>query len=161
MAHEQKIGLALSGGGARAMAFHLGCMRALHDRGILTRVSVLSSVSGGSVIGALWAYSDGSFEDFEVEVRQYLKKGFTKGILIQSVFSIETPKILGTVLVSGTAALVSSLLSLINRVARLASIRLPGVAWVIKFIETRFRRFASRSTAFERFLRKSVLAMFD
>lgn len=161
MAHEQKIGLALSGGGARAMAFHLGCMRALHDRGILTRVSVLSSVSGGSVIGALWAYSDGSFEDFEVEVRQYLKKGFTKGILIQSVFSIETPKILGTVLVSGTAALVSSLLSLINRVARLASIRLPGVAWVIKFIETRFVDLRAARRPLRDFFANLFLAMFD
>ena len=32
---EPFVGLALSGGGARAMAFHLGCLRALHDRGIL------------------------------------------------------------------------------------------------------------------------------
>ena len=27
------IGLALSGGGSRAMAFHLGCLRALNDMG--------------------------------------------------------------------------------------------------------------------------------
>jgi NTE family protein len=50
---EPKIALALSGGGARAMAFHLGCLRALHDLGILDRVRVLLTVSGGSVIGAL------------------------------------------------------------------------------------------------------------
>jgi predicted acylesterase/phospholipase RssA len=31
------IGLTLSGGGTRAMAFHLGCMRALHEVGILQR----------------------------------------------------------------------------------------------------------------------------
>lgn len=31
----KKFGLALSGGGSRAVAFHLGCMRALNDRGIL------------------------------------------------------------------------------------------------------------------------------
>ena len=42
---EPKIALALSGGGARAMAFHLGCLRALHDLGILDRVRVLSTVS--------------------------------------------------------------------------------------------------------------------
>ena len=33
-ADERKIGLALSGGGARAMAFHLGCLRALKKLGI-------------------------------------------------------------------------------------------------------------------------------
>ena len=47
-----KIGLALSGGGSRAIAFHLGCLRALNRLGLLERVAVLSTVSGGSVIGA-------------------------------------------------------------------------------------------------------------
>src|SRR3546814_1286445 len=42
MAERIKIGLALSGGGSRAIAFHLGCLRALHDRGVLPKVSVLS-----------------------------------------------------------------------------------------------------------------------
>ena len=28
---EPKIGLALSGGGSRAIAFHLGCLRALQE----------------------------------------------------------------------------------------------------------------------------------
>ena len=59
------IGLALSGGGARAMAFHLGCLRALQDRGILEKVQVVSTVSGGSVIGAAWAYGDSTFESFD------------------------------------------------------------------------------------------------
>jgi Patatin-like phospholipase len=43
------IGLALSGGGSRAIAFHLGCLRALHDLGILPQVKVLSTVSGGAL----------------------------------------------------------------------------------------------------------------
>lgn len=33
----RKIGLALYGGRSWAMAFHLGCMRALNDYGILDR----------------------------------------------------------------------------------------------------------------------------
>ena len=63
-----KIGLALSGGGSRAIAFHLGCLRALHDRGILDKVAVLSGVSGGSVIAALYAYNDEPFEAFACRV---------------------------------------------------------------------------------------------
>lgn len=53
-----KIGLALSGGGSRAMAFHLGCLRALNQLGLLDRIDVLSTVSGGSVIGERWFSED-------------------------------------------------------------------------------------------------------
>ena len=72
---EPKIGLALSGGGARAMAFHLGCLRALHELGILQRVSILSTVSGGSVIGALYAATQEPFASFETRVRAALARG--------------------------------------------------------------------------------------
>ncbi|MBS0546103.1 MAG: patatin-like phospholipase family protein [Proteobacteria bacterium] len=47
-----KIGLVLSGGGVRAAVFHLGVLRLLADRGALERVSVLSTVSGGSLVSA-------------------------------------------------------------------------------------------------------------
>ena len=47
-----KIGLALSGGGFRATLYHLGLVRFLRDAGILSRVTHITSVSGGSVIAA-------------------------------------------------------------------------------------------------------------
>ena len=47
-----RFGLALSGGGFRAVLYHLGLVRFLRDAGILSRVTHISSVSGGSVIGA-------------------------------------------------------------------------------------------------------------
>ena len=75
------IGLAFSGGGSRAMAFHLGCLRALHDMGVLQRVRVISSVSGGSVIGGLYAARDEPFEAFEARVRRHLAEGFVKPAL--------------------------------------------------------------------------------
>jgi NTE family protein len=63
-----RVGLALSGGGYRAAAFHLGTLTALHELGILDEVAVLSTVSGGSIIGAAWVQhlgsSDPSFETF-------------------------------------------------------------------------------------------------
>ena len=46
---KKKIGLALSGGGYRAAAYHVGTLRALHKLGILNKVDVISSVSGGSI----------------------------------------------------------------------------------------------------------------
>jgi len=82
------IGLALSGGGSRAIAFHLGCLRALDDLGLLQRVRWLSTVSGGSVVGALWAYADDDFGDFEVRVTSLLKNGLTSSILQRAVVSL-------------------------------------------------------------------------
>jgi predicted acylesterase/phospholipase RssA len=53
-APEAKLGLALSGGGFRASFFHLGVLKRLAELGILGRVEVLSTVSGGSVIAGLY-----------------------------------------------------------------------------------------------------------
>jgi predicted acylesterase/phospholipase RssA len=52
---EVRIGLALSGGGFRAAAFHLGVLKRLEELRVLHRVEVLSTVSGGSITGALYA----------------------------------------------------------------------------------------------------------
>lgn len=47
-------GLALSGGGYRAMVFHLGALIRLNEAGLLPKLQMISSVSGGSITaGAL------------------------------------------------------------------------------------------------------------
>ena len=46
------IGLAVSGGGYRAMLFHLGAFLRLHELGLLQRIDRISSVSGGSITAA-------------------------------------------------------------------------------------------------------------
>jgi predicted acylesterase/phospholipase RssA len=51
---EQRLGLALSGGGHRAAFFHVGVLARLSELGLLRRVRVLSTVSGGSIVGALY-----------------------------------------------------------------------------------------------------------
>lgn len=50
----KKIGLALSGGGYRAAAYHIGTLRALNRLGILDKVDVISAVSGGSITAAYY-----------------------------------------------------------------------------------------------------------
>jgi NTE family protein len=56
--HEQRIGLALSGGGIRAAVFHLGVLRRLAEAGMLEQVTQVSTVSGGSLVtGALFAHA--------------------------------------------------------------------------------------------------------
>jgi NTE family protein len=51
---DARVGLALSGGGFRASLFHLGVLARLAELDILRRVQVISTVSGGSIIGALY-----------------------------------------------------------------------------------------------------------
>lgn len=49
-----RVGLALSGGGLRAAFFHLGTLAHLAERDLLRHVEVLSTVSGGSLVGVLY-----------------------------------------------------------------------------------------------------------
>src|SRR5262249_33069708 len=48
----QTIGLALSGGGLRSASFNLGLLQTLHRSGLLRWVDYLSTVSGGTYVGA-------------------------------------------------------------------------------------------------------------
>lgn len=52
---EHRLGIALSGGGFRAAAFHLGLFDFLKKKGLLWDVDVVSCVSGGSIAGAFLA----------------------------------------------------------------------------------------------------------
>lgn len=70
-----RVGLALSGGGFRATAFGLGCLRALYDTGVLHRVTVVSGISGGSLLAALWAYGPSRFDEFDEQVVALLRGG--------------------------------------------------------------------------------------
>lgn len=50
--HRGKVGLALSGGGFRASLYHLGVLARLAEMDVLRHVEALSTVSGGSIVGA-------------------------------------------------------------------------------------------------------------
>jgi NTE family protein len=153
---NSRVGLALSGGGSRAMAFHLGCLRALNDVGLLSKVSVLSSVSGGSVIAGLYAYFDEPFSDFESRVISLLREGLSGGIARQTFFSPETPKILASQLTSGICASSSALIRLGGSSLMAAGLNPYGIGKTAQRFSAPIPRFASRSTAFERHLRKNV-----
>ncbi len=118
----ETFGLALSGGGSRAIAFHLGCLRGLHKLGLLDRVTTMSSVSGGSVIAALYCSHEGDFETFEDEVRKRLRQGFLWPSVYEAIFSFEGLKAVITSVVISLDRLVAlptklafSLLPLVSR----------------------------------------------
>ena len=147
-----KIGLALSGGGSRAIAFHLGCLRALHDRGILKKVTVLSGVSGGSVIAALYAYSDEPFEVFSDRVETLLSRGMVWGIVRETFFSFELPKIMVATTLAGSAAILACVIQLLGWILSLIKLRPMWLEKIGEHILDFFPRFASFTTAFERHL---------
>lgn len=68
---EKRIGLALSGGGFRAAAFHLGVFKKLHEMGLLWKVDLLTCVSGGSIAGAFLALNWGK-DDAISKLEHYL-----------------------------------------------------------------------------------------
>ena len=136
-----RIGLALSGGGSRAIAFHLGCLRALQDRGILQKVGVMSAVSGGSVIGALYAYFAYSFDQFEEQVVDLLRRGLVKSLARNLIALPRFSESLGTFLFSGIPALAADT----ARIAVGANTYPP------------FCRWASRTTTLEATLREGFL----
>ena len=73
--NKKKIGLALSGGGYRAAAYHIGTLRALNRLGILDKVDVISAVSGGSITAAYYALHKDNYEKFESSFIKKLQRG--------------------------------------------------------------------------------------
>jgi len=83
----RSIGIALSGGGSRATCFHLGTLDYLQRVDLLPQVRILSSVSGGTFVGAKYALSmaeglsfDQFFREFFYQLRdtQVLKRALAK-----------------------------------------------------------------------------------
>lgn len=149
---QPKIGLALSGGGSRAIAFHLGCLRALHDRGILDKIVVLSGVSGGSVIAALYAYSDEPFEAFACRVEAVLSRGMVWGIARETFLTFELPRIVFATILVSVAAMVARTLQLIGWLLSLVKLRPKWLDTIANQTLDFAPRFASITTAFERHL---------
>jgi len=76
-----KIGIALSGGGYRAAAFHLGVFRKLKQLRILDKLDVISTISGGSIAGAYYLLNKDDFDKFEISFTSNLQKSVVKRII--------------------------------------------------------------------------------
>lgn len=137
------------------MAFHLGCLRALHDCGVLEKINVLSSVSGGSVIAALYAYHDEPFEDFEKRVERALLRGMIWGIAREMFLSTEALKILLTIFTAGGAALLGRVVQIMALPLRWLNIGGAALSRFLGHLAAPIPRFASRTTAFERHLART------
>ena len=83
-ATPKRIGVALSGGGYRAAAFHLGTLNKLNELQILRQVNVLSTISGGSITGAAWCLYEGDYPGFHEQMKNDLR---TRGVIHKIIFS--------------------------------------------------------------------------
>jgi predicted acylesterase/phospholipase RssA len=83
-----KLGLALSGGGFRASFFHLGVLHRLAELDILRHVEVLSTVSGGSILAALYILVLKKYIDRKIDLDRHdylaiveeVQRDFLKGV---------------------------------------------------------------------------------
>lgn len=69
---ENLVGLSFSGGGIRSATFNLGVLQGLADRGLLTQIDYLSTVSGGGYIGgwlAAWIQREGEAANVESQLQ--------------------------------------------------------------------------------------------
>jgi NTE family protein len=143
-----KIGLALSGGGSRAIAFHLGCLRALNRLGLLDRVATLSTVSGGSVIGACFHAHRGDFASFEASIRALLAQGLVAPMR-RKLFSPLGIKVAAAFVAVGIVALAVAAIKTAVKVIGLVTPR-SLAAHLERFdIRSPLHRFASRTTLLE------------
>jgi NTE family protein len=147
-----QIGLALSGGGSRAIAFHLGCLRALNQLGLLDRVAVLSTVSGGSVIGACFHahfYArGGDFASFEANIRALLARGLARP-MCRKLFSLLGVKVAAAFATIGIVALGVTLIKMLIKVASWVTPRALAMHFERLEVRSPLHRFASQTTLLE------------
>ena len=96
---EPGIGLCLSGGGYRAMLFHLGSLWRLNELGLLNKLRRVSSVSGGSITAGVlgFGWSSLGFDDHGVAqafgevvvdpVRDLARRRLDVASIVKGIFS--------------------------------------------------------------------------
>jgi NTE family protein len=92
------IGLCLSGGGFRASFYHIGILAQMAEKGLLRKVEVISTVSGGSILGVAYyillkrlleskadsEILDQDYIDLVAELEESFKKGVEENIRMRT-----------------------------------------------------------------------------
>lgn len=96
---EDGVALALSGGGYRAMMFHVGALYRLNETGLLGKLTRISSVSGGSItagyLGLMWnklQFANGKAAKFDL---------FVDGMRTMADTNVDVGAIIGGILLPG------------------------------------------------------------
>jgi NTE family protein len=97
---EDGVALSLSGGGYRAMMFHVGALCRLNEIGLLSKLSRISSVSGGSItagfLGILW-------DKLQFEAGRAANFGlFVEGMRTMAGTTVDAGAVIGGILLPGS-----------------------------------------------------------
>ena len=130
-AHDKRIGLSLSGGGSRAVAFHLGTLRALEDLKLLDEIDVISGVSGGSVMTSLLGYTEAPFANVDRIAVEFLGRGLVRPALKKLLHPARAAPLLWN---TAVVALPTLAIDLIAWTANLAASLLPGLRDAINVV---------------------------
>ncbi|MEP3210881.1 MAG: patatin-like phospholipase family protein [Maribacter sp.] len=98
MINNKKFGLSLSGGGYRAMVYHLGTFKKLKELNLLDKVDVISSNSGGSITGATYALHLKNYNEFEKIILHGAKRSVIKFTLTSLRILIPTILFFGLII---------------------------------------------------------------
>jgi NTE family protein len=99
---EQRIALCLSGGGYRAMLYHLGAIWRLNEAGYLKRLSRISSVSGGSIVAAALGRCWGQLEFDQAGAATNLGEELVGPVRKLAGITIDVPAVLVGLAAPGT-----------------------------------------------------------
>ena len=97
------VGLCLSGGGYRAMLFHLGTLWRLNDAGYLPKLTRISSVSGGSITAGLLGCTWRNLEFDQTGVAIDFLEHVVEPILAMGRYTLDVPAVLKGLLFGGVA----------------------------------------------------------
>lgn len=99
-AQEEGVTLSLSGGGYRAMVFHIGALWRLNEVGLLGKLKRISSVSGGSItaayLGMMWnklEFTGGKAGNFKL---------FVDGMQKMADTNVDVGAVIGGIFLPGT-----------------------------------------------------------
>lgn len=120
----------------------IGKSSRIHKQG---GMSVISSVSGGSVLAALYCSEPGDFSDFERKVREALTRGFVWPALMTALTTSEGLKAVVAVSLLAVDRLTALVVRLILKVSRIPIGR--NCKWLSR---SPLRRYASRTTILRR-----------
>jgi NTE family protein len=101
---QEGIALCLSGGGYRAMLFHLGSLSRLNELGFLKKLDRVSSVSGGSITAGMLALKWKRLNFDAQGVSQALTTEVIDPVRAMASVTIDAPDVLEGIFLPGTVA---------------------------------------------------------
>src|SRR2546426_4612612 len=101
---EHGVALCLSGGGYRAMLFHVGTLWRLNDFGYLPKINRVSSVSGGSITAGVLGLNWNRLEFNQSEVATNLTLLVVDPIRQLASITIDAESIIGGIVLPGSIA---------------------------------------------------------